>query len=873
MADPSSNYFYPFSILLRHLPINHYFSVLLAIHLFLAGLFVYLYCRTIRLDKFASTLAGVVYMFGTFFISKVYAGHWTAIESLVWLPAILACYEMSHISRHWSLWIILGSICMALLWLSGHPQFILYSLYFSLFYYIYKVYQEKKFIKSSIKFLKPLLSFPVIILLGTGLAAMQLIPTLELVHNTSRSAGVVSYNQYLEFASQNSFPPMHLITFLYPQFFGFPSDPNYVSEPYFWEASPYLSVIALIFVFLAILKSWRKSYLVSFYILTIIITLMISFGNYYGLGFIFYNFLPGFKLFRIPAKILFLTTFGLSVLAGTGISYFDREPDRNIKLILYPLFRFTMMILFISVGFAIFDRVLSRAMFQNIPLDQIKGVKFTNQIFLLLFGLFLFLFIVYKRSHSQITYKSFALFSMGLILLQLWTYNQKMVNKEYLDDKYFNSSDVTSFLKSQTGLFRIAEMGSYHLLDQSVLHGIQDVNGYNPIILSNYKNFSYDKSNSSTWPERTPSNPEMHVFLDYLNVKYYVTDTPFTANVNLDGYIPNYPEEVTYNHQNYDLQLDDVLFSANDTAVFPLFSPSSFNKLELMSQLNFAQDIPNGALIANIKVVDIDSNTTEFHVRAGIETAESAYDEITASKYPVPHDKPETCINIAKRSVYYSAFKFNHATRLKSVIVEDIYPNPKIKFLILEIHVMDDKGDYLAVNSLNLKRVYNDGINKVYENMSCLPRAYFVNHVIPCNSANTARELIFAEKSDPRTTAFAESLEQYSFPTLSNEEINQSSIVIRKYEPDELNISTSCPKSGFMVLSEMYYPGWKAFIDGKRTSIYKTNYTFRGIIIPSGKHLIKFVFEPQSLEWGKWISIICILSCLLIFVLGIFVKF
>ena len=79
-----------------------------------------------------------------------------------------------------------------------------------------------------------------------------------------------------------------------------------------------------------------------------------------------------------------------------------------------------------------------------------------------------------------------------------------------------------------------------------------------------------------------------------------------------------------------------------------------------------------------------------------------------------------------------------------------------------------------------------------------------------------------------------------------------------------------------MYLSEVYYPaGWKAYIDGNPTEIYKTNYLFRGIVVPKGKHKIEFKFEPETFYTGKKIAIGTNIVLILLFITsvgGIYLK-
>ena len=72
------------------------------------------------------------------------------------------------------------------------------------------------------------------------------------------------------------------------------------------------------------------------------------------------------------------------------------------------------------------------------------------------------------------------------------------------------------------------------------------------------------------------------------------------------------------------------------------------------------------------------------------------------------------------------------------------------------------------------------------------------------------------------------------------------------------------------LFSEIYYPaGWKAFIDGQETPIIKSDYLFRGIVIPKGKHDIEFVFDSPVYNSSKKISLYANIFVLLILCFGV----
>ncbi|MBM3446078.1 MAG: YfhO family protein [Bacteroidetes bacterium] len=82
------------------------------------------------------------------------------------------------------------------------------------------------------------------------------------------------------------------------------------------------------------------------------------------------------------------------------------------------------------------------------------------------------------------------------------------------------------------------------------------------------------------------------------------------------------------------------------------------------------------------------------------------------------------------------------------------------------------------------------------------------------------------------------------------------SIWLIKNDHDRIYYSSLSTDNRFAVFSEVYYSkGWKAYIDGKESNIYKTNYVLRGLIIPAGKHEIKFEFKPDSFSKGVPIAI------------------
>lgn len=66
---------------------------------------------------------------------------------------------------------------------------------------------------------------------------------------------------------------------------------------------------------------------------------------------------------------------------------------------------------------------------------------------------------------------------------------------------------------------------------------------------------------------------------------------------------------------------------------------------------------------------------------------------------------------------------------------------------------------------------------------------------------------------------------------------------ILDYSENRIKIKTENQSAGFLVLSNIYYPGWQAKIDGSPIKIYLTNYSLMGILIPEGKHEVLFLTQ------------------------------
>ena len=83
-------------------------------------------------------------------------------------------------------------------------------------------------------------------------------------------------------------------------------------------------------------------------------------------------------------------------------------------------------------------------------------------------------------------------------------------------------------------------------------------------------------------------------------------------------------------------------------------------------------------------------------------------------------------------------------------------------------------------------------------------------------------------------------------------------------------IDVTTPTDGLLVLSEVYYPGWRAIIDGQSSPILRVDYLLRGIPVPAGQHRVEVRYRPAVFALGAAISGI---TLGLVFTMGLWMRY
>lgn len=147
-----------------------------------------------------------------------------------------------------------------------------------------------------------------------------------------------------------------------------------------------------------------------------------------------------------------------------------------------------------------------------------------------------------------------------------------------------------------------------------------------------------------------------------------------------------------------------------------------------------------------------------------------------------------------------------------------------------------------------LSRVLDYCLNDKY-----LPRAFLVNDVITASSPQSALRQVTS--IEPSVSAVVES----SVPIYLNTGIQANGVNEVTYLDSDNNswhLKTGAANEALLVLTQTYYPGWQATVDGGAVELLRTDYLFQGIIVPAGVHDVKFQFESPATERGLLITLL-----------------
>lgn len=173
----------------------------------------------------------------------------------------------------------------------------------------------------------------------------------------------------------------------------------------------------------------------------------------------------------------------------------------------------------------------------------------------------------------------------------------------------------------------------------------------------------------------------------------------------------------------------------------------------------------------------------------------------------------------------------------------------KLLSLLNISHIVESKtGTWYEKTYPTHIQVWENDYFRLWKNPDAFPRAYMVSTIETIRNPQEILTRMYDEQFDLHTTAIVE--EPLTLPLSVNQAMEPSVVEITNYRLNDVTMQVQTPNGGLLFLSDTYAPGWKAQVDGVETPVYRTNFIFRGVMVPTGTHTVTMYYEPQSFIFG-----------------------
>ncbi|MBA2440880.1 MAG: YfhO family protein [Rubrobacter sp.] len=211
-------------------------------------------------------------------------------------------------------------------------------------------------------------------------------------------------------------------------------------------------------------------------------------------------------------------------------------------------------------------------------------------------------------------------------------------------------------------------------------------------------------------------------------------------------------------------------------------------------------------------------------------------------------------VHLARYDEYLEALN----TRGQNYHDADIFPeglgSPLLDLLNVRYITVPAETGSAGVEELEdeLPLVYEDQTTRVLENTAALPRAWIV-HDARQVEAGEALDLLDSGEVDPLQTAL---LEEPPPELESPEGTSGDRASVEGYGAHSMEVETSSEAAGLLVLGEVHYPAWRAYVDGEEVPLYRANHLLRAVPVPAGEHTVELRYESSTLTLGTAVSLV-----------------
>jgi hypothetical protein len=809
----------------------------------IAALGMYAYARAAGCSVLGAGVGGLVFAFNGFTMGHL--GHTGVIQGAAWMPLLLYSLErLRHVAR-WR-YVALGAVSVALSVFAGQPQMPFNLLFVGGLYGVYFAVAAG----AAVSGWRYLILAGTTLATGVLLAAAQLVPTAELVALTVRST--LPFDVFTMLPLPLAQTPMLLVPFL---FGGTGSVSYWGAGPSIHEILGYAGLAPLMLV-LAALPAMRRERWTWFWLGLATFAFLMTLGARTPLAWLMYH-VPVYDHFRVAGRHFLQFDLALAVLAAWSVTRLGRvAPGWAMAA---PLLVCAAVLTLDAVAVLFGDRIWAGLVatvpggFHNPALaGAFAAASPALALPAALAVLSAAAVIAFARRSSAP--RGAAL--VAVLCLDLGTFGTLLPHALPAPEQIGAVPDFIRYLirtEPEAADYRLAMMmAGEHEPARSdfALLGVPMINGYEPLMLRRYARLTSMTYFGVVDDALVAARP---LVLDVLNTRYLAAV---------------YPGRLASAAPQFASQDLGIRLRSGERAEFTLPVPCPATALAAVSAVRGA-DVRGGVPVARFRAVGEDGRMVEELMRTSRDGGASADSAAAAAAPELPVSVPG---DFGRRgsATRLTRFDWQRELPVRRVSVELLAPGVTLHLKGLSLF---DAGaaatcplttlHTLVSDSSRWRRIYGNGPLDLLRNRRSLPRAWLVPRTLALASDDVVRavqsgRLPDGRPFDPRNVALVEDAGGLDLGALDP----NAQVRVTAYDPNSIELRSRSRTPAFLVLSEIFYPGWKAEIDGATVPIVRTDYVLRGIFLPAGKHRVRFLFRPRSVAVGFALSTAALLALL-----------
>jgi hypothetical protein len=734
------------------------------------------------------------------------------------------------------------------------------------------------------------------IALASGVSAFQILETMRAARRSIRST--LTYEVF----SSGSFTPTEAVRSFFAPLY------HYI------EVSAYVPVLAALLALYGVVRACRRGKhqdaRVYFWLALAIVAFLLMLGPATPLNWLTYQ-VPVYNRFRYPSRHAFELTLAVSILAAYGWDALKplaapASASLNYRASRLRLSAATLALLLSAATAAFWWQATTRTLVPFAGPDTGRGTSLPETSYLLwklAFTLLVCAAAVWSWSLTDAPRRRAALLAAS-IMLACFVEPFIMASCWWFPDakpagRFDAAAPATRMLQAhppeENRVYTRVDLylspgytiqpPPLDLPNLPALRGIQNIAGYEQLVLERFSRALGNVGPDAVNPRYDmPGAPDPSIFNDRSHVLDLLNTTFVAAFDNL----ATTPEPA--------LQKDGIQLSARDLnhvlqpgEILSLRTQANADTLALVTALSNSADVADGQPVARLRLFTSEGHVSELDLRAGEHTSEWAHERpdvragIGHRLAPIFDSSPGDAANSFPAHRYWA--RINLGARLDVRRVEFTNITRAATLSLSKAIVYDSaqgRAASLSVSPLDLsparwETAFNgDGV-LIVRNLRAQPRAWLVAEAEAVDGEEALRRIrgensgnggggdkSSAQEFDPRRTALLE-VSRAELPSLPGGALARESMIrLVRYEPTRLALETNAPTATLAVVSEIFYPGWEATVDGVAQPIYLTNFLLRGVAVPAGRHRIEMQYRAPAAQRGALISLCTLLLIILL---------